>query len=398
MSDIGVRVSPRSKPDLGSGSPSARKIAGYGFRTEKLGFHEGPAMGSQSTRPDVGHSLALAMVASSRAPLLLLDEALSVIAASKSFCRTFEIDPASISNTPIFGLGSGEWDLPRLRSLLNATLSGHGVADSYEMDLNRNSHNPRRLVLNVHKLEYGDGEQVRLLLTISDVTDARISEKLKDDLLRDKTILLQEVQHRVANSLQIIASVLLQSAFTVNSEETRGHLHDAHNRVMSIAAVQRQLALSADREVILQTYLSQLCQSLGASMIRDHKQFSLIVTTDKSVVGADVSVSLGLIVTELVINALKHAFPWATAGRIEVDYRSDGPDWKLSVNDNGVGITSGPDQAKPKAGLGTSIVEALARQLDAEITISDTNPGTGVTIAHTHVAGRVEPSTAKRAV
>src|SRR3546814_8714869 len=78
---------------------------------------------------------------------------------------------------------------------------------------------PRRLVLSAQKLDYGDMEQVRLLLTISDVTDARSSEKLKDDLLREKAILLQELQHRVANSLQIIASVLMQSARRVQPEE-----------------------------------------------------------------------------------------------------------------------------------------------------------------------------------
>ena len=73
-------------------------------------------------------------------------------------------------------------------------------------------------------------------LAVADVTAARAADKLKDDLLREKAILLQEVQHRVANSLQIIASVLLQSARKVQSEETRGHLKDAHNRVMSVAA------------------------------------------------------------------------------------------------------------------------------------------------------------------
>ncbi|MEV5035102.1 sensor histidine kinase, partial [Sphingobium sp. LMC3-1-1.1] len=80
-----------------------------------------------------------------------------------------------------------------------------------EMDL-KGGAAPRRLMLNAQKLDYGDTEQVRLLLTISDVTEARISEKLKDDLLREKAILLKELQHRVANSLQIIASVLMQSA------------------------------------------------------------------------------------------------------------------------------------------------------------------------------------------
>lgn len=335
---------------------------------------------------DVGFSLALAMVASSKAPLLLLDPAFNVIAASTSFCRTFAINPADIPNRTIFALGTGEWDLPRLRSLLSATISTKSEVATYEMDLIRKGHDPRHLVLNAHRLEYADGEQIRLLLTISDVTEARISEKLKDDLMREKTILLQEVQHRVANSLQIIASVLLQSAKRVSSEETRGHLRDAHSRVMSIAALQRQLAVSADREVVLHTYFGQLCQSLGASMIRDQNLCSLIVTADESVVGADVSVSLGLIVTELVINALKHAFTKGSPGKIIVDYRSQGSDWKLTVSDNGVGILNAPGGQKPKAGLGTSIVEALAKQLDAVIEIDDAQPGTLVTIGHTHVA------------
>jgi two-component sensor histidine kinase len=339
-----------------------------------------------SIRPEAGLGLALAMVASSKAPLLLLDDALNVIAASASFCQAFGIDPAGIPNRTIFALGAGEWDLPRLRSLLNATVSGNGEMTAYEIDLMRSGRDPRHLVLNAHKLEYGDGQQVRLLLTISDVTDARISEKLKEDLMREKTVLLQEVQHRVANSLQIIASLLLQSAKKVSSEETRGHLRDAHSRVMSIAALQRQLAMSADREVALQPYFSQLCQSLGASMIRDHDQLQLSVTTDDSVVDAEVSVSLGLIITELVINALKHAFPEGQPGRIAVDYRSDGRDWKLSVTDNGIGILNGAEEEKPKPGLGTSIVEALAGKLDAVIAIADTKPGTHVTVAHAHIA------------
>ena len=76
----------------------------------------------------------------------------------------------------------------------------------------------RCLVINAHKLDYFDADNVRLVLSAADVTDARISDKLKDDLLREKAILLQELQHRVANSLQIIASVLMQSARRVRSE------------------------------------------------------------------------------------------------------------------------------------------------------------------------------------
>ena len=153
------------------------------------------------------------------------------------------------------------------------------------------------------------GESVRLLVAVLDVTDARIAEKLKDDLLKEKAVLLQELQHRVANSLQIIASVLMQSARKVQSEEARSHLHDAHQRVMSVASLQHQLAASHVGDVELRPYFTALCESIGASMIRDHDKLSLDVDVDDSVTNADASVSLGLIVTELVINALKHAFP-----------------------------------------------------------------------------------------
>ena len=331
--------------------------------------------------PEAALSLALAVIASSNAPVLLLDGDLTVVAASASFFRVFQIDPATAADRPLFSLGEGEWDVPRLRSLLKATLSGKADIEVYEMDLERKGRPARHLVLNAQRLDYADDQDnARLVLAVSDVTDARAGEKLKDDLLREKAILLQEIQHRVANSLQIIASVLLQSARRIPSEETRSHLYDAHSRVMSVAAVQQQLAASRLGEVELRPYFTDLCQSIGASMIRDHKQLSLKVSADDSVTSADVSVSLGLIVTELVINALKHAFPGRRNGKIVVDYRSRGPDWTLSVGDNGVGMPADPASAKP--GLGTSIVEALAKQLDARVRVSGANPGTAVSIVH----------------
>jgi hypothetical protein len=136
------------------------------------------------------------------------------------------------------------------------------------------------LILNAQKLDYGDDKNVRLLVAVSDVTDARAAARVKDDLIREKAVLLQELQHRVANSLQIVASVLMQSARRVNSDEARGYLYDAHSRVMSVATVQQQLAASRLGDVALRPYFTDLCHSIGASMIRDHDQLSLKVKAD----------------------------------------------------------------------------------------------------------------------
>jgi len=333
----------------------------------------------------------LAVVVSSNEPLLFMSSDLKVIAASTSFCRAFNIDPATIPGRRLGELGKGEWDLPNLASLLRATASGIAPIEAYEIDLVRPNQATRNLVVNARTLDDGDKERVRLLLAVTDVTAARAEAREKDDLVRDKQILIQEVQHRVANSLQIIASVLMQSARRVHSEEARGHLHNAHHRVMSIAAVQRQLSTSKGGSVELRTYLTQLCESLGASMISDPDRLSITVMVDDSAVEADVSVSLGLIVTELVINALKHAFPDDRGGTITIDYRSSGDDWTLSVTDDGTGMPTGA--AAPKAGLGTGIVEALAKNLRGEIEVSDAAPGTAVTIMHRGARDHQKPLT-----
>lgn len=323
---------------------------------------------------------ALAIVVSSNEPLLFLSEDQKIIAASASFCRAFEIDPATVPGRALSALGNGEWAMPKLASLLKATASGSAEIEAYEIDLKRPNQKTRNLVVNARTLDDGEKDRVRLLLAVTDVTDAREKARLNDDLIREKAILMQEVQHRVANSLQIIASVLMQSARRVQSEEARGHLQNAHHRVMSIAALQRQLSTSKGGNVELRAYFIQLCESLGASMIADPNRLSISVTVDDSTVEADVSVSLGLIMTELVINALKHAFPDQPKGRIVIDYRSTGSDWTLSVADDGIGMLTGSDA--PKAGLGTGIVEALVRNLQGEIQLSDADPGTAVTITH----------------
>jgi two-component sensor histidine kinase len=333
-----------------------------------------------TSHPYVEAASSLAIIAASHEPLLFLDGDLKLIAASASFCRAFDIDPAAVPDRSLSKLGGGEWAFPQLASLLKATASGSAAIDAYEIDLVRSGHDVRNLVLHAHRLEDGDDNHIRLLLAVADLTDLRAAAKQKDDLVREKAILLQEVQHRVANSLQIIASVLMQSARKMQSEEARGHLHDAHHRVMSIAAVQRQLAASSLGEVALGPYFKQLCESLGASMIHDPKRLSITVTVDDSVVKADRSVGLGLIVTELVINALKHAFPAQRHGVIAVDYRSHSGNWALSVQDDGVGMPKGA--SAPKPGLGTGIVEALTNQLGAEITVTDAAPGTAVAIVH----------------
>jgi two-component sensor histidine kinase len=213
-----------------------------------------------------------------------------------------------------------------------------------------------------------------------DVTRRREADHEKDELLQAKEILLQEMQHRVANSLQIIASILLLKARAVQSEETRLHLQDAHQRVMSVATVQQQLHASGLNEKIeIGPYLTKLCASLAASMVGEHRALLIKVQVTSGRAVSSEAVSLGLIVTELVINALKHGFPAGAEGEILVKYDARDSGWRLSVSDNGSGSREAAGEP-PHTGLGTSIVEALAHQLQATVEKSSGPEGTRVTI------------------
>ena len=333
---------------------------------------------------DAALSLTLAVVASSPSPLALLDGELRVVALSDSFLSAFEIDRPTPSDSSFFDLGAGEWNLPQLRVLLAATASEQAAVEAYEIDLRRPHRPVRTLVIHALRLSYLDLDQVRLLVAVSDVTGIRADAAERAEALRHNEVLLQEARHRVANSLQIIASVLLQNARKTASEETRSHLKDAHSRVMSVAALERLLAGTGADAVELHAYLVTLCDSIAASMIADPERLSLSVTGADGLINGRVSVSLGLIVTELVINALKYAFPDGRAGKIVVHFEFHGPNWTLSVSDDGVGMPA--DRALIRTGLGTSIVAALAQQLHAVVEIEPSKPGTRVSVTHTQIA------------
>ena len=327
--------------------------------------------------------LAQAIVDTVREPILVLDAGLRVIAASRSFYAAFKVNPEETQGRLLYTLGDGQWDIPKLRVLLEQIAPKNRSVRDYEVEHDFPDLGQRTMCLNARQVFYGGGADSTILLGIEDVTEQRKTAQRMESLLREKETLLQELEHRIANSLQVIASIILMKARAVESEETRLHLHDAHKRVISIAAVQKQLHPSAGLgRVEMAPYLSRLCDSLATSIIGDTRSISLKVSNTEGSATLREAESLGLITTELIMNACKHAFPREkTDARIIVAFEVDGTNWKLTVNDNGIGKIDGVF-AQPKTGLGTGIVKALAQQLDAIVeTIAD-HHGTSITITH----------------
>jgi two-component sensor histidine kinase len=335
--------------------------------------------------------LAQAIVNTIPEPFLVLDDSFHVLAASRSFYETFKVDPEQTRGCLLYALGDGQWDIPALRVLLETIIPEKAAMDGFEVEHDFPGIGPRTMLLNARKVLYDDSPNTTILLAFSDVTIRRAVEREKQDLLerteellRQKQVLLQEMEHRVANSLSIIASILMLKARAVTSEETRQHLHDAHQRVMSVAEVQLQLHASQGIDRIdVGTYLSKLCGALASSMITDQHPIAVQVRADEGTVDSAKAVSLGLIVTELVINAIKYAFPSNKAdAQILVTYEVDKSDWKLIISDNGVGKEA--DEAPRTAGgLGTTIVKALAQQLGASVESQTNDAGLKVSITAT---------------
>jgi two-component sensor histidine kinase len=364
--------------------PGARGLVGHFPAPWRRGdLMQEEALRDRFTAISDALALAQGIVDTVREPVLVLDKDLRVITASRSFYSGFKVSPSDTQGRLLYALGDGQWDIPKLRVLLEKIIPERGVMEGYEVEHEFPSLGRRTMCLNARQVFYEGGTNTTILLGMEDITDRRNLEREKDELLQQKEVLLEELQHRVANSLQIIASILLMKAKTVQSEETRLHLRDAHKRVMSIAAVQKQVHVSgANGSIEVRPYLARLCETLAISMIGDSRPISLRVVGEGGYATSRQAESLGLIVTELVMNALKHAFPDEKAeGRITVAYDMVGTNWELSVSDNGIGKPDGVF-AQGKSGLGTGIVKALSHQLEAQFATVAGPEGTTVSITH----------------
>lgn len=336
-------------------------------------------------------ALALAIVNTVHEPLVVLDANLRVIAASRSFYDTFRVDPEHTHGCALYELGDGQWDIPALRMLLETIIPQRVAMDDFQVEHDFPNLGQRTMLLNARMVVYETTPDRTILLAFTDITARRLIERERAELLaqtevllRQNRVLLQEMEHRVSNSLQIIASILLLKAKAVSSPESREHLRDAHARVMSVAAVQSHLHATDGIEMIeVGPYLTKLCGSLATSMIGGAQPPHLEVVADKGQIGSAEAVSLGLIVTELVINSLKYAFPVPRSdAEVVVTYESQGKDWRLSVADNGIGKPAN-SSAPTHRGLGTVIVAALVKQLNAQMELMPVPTGVGVTITRT---------------
>src|SRR6478736_8825265 len=134
-------------------------------------------------------ALAQGIVDTVREPVLVLDKELRVIAASRSFYSAFKVKPIDTQGRLLYALGDGQWDIPKLRLLLEKIIPEHGVMEDYEVEHEFPDLGHRTMYLNARQVTYKEGAETTILLGIEDVTERRILEQEKDDLLQQKEVM-----------------------------------------------------------------------------------------------------------------------------------------------------------------------------------------------------------------
>jgi len=330
------------------------------------------------TSNGLSSELASAIVDTLREPIVILNGKLRVIVGNHAFYDKFGVSYEEIHEKEFAQLGAGEWNIPALTSLLLQVIPEKTKIEGYEVIHTFEKLGLRVMILNAESIEM-KGNRQDIFVSITDITHERKALHDKENLMIQKDTLLREMRHRIANSLQLIASIILLKAGTAQSKEGKSMLEDAHDRIVSVATVQRNLDPTGEGSLVpVLDYLTTLCESLARSMIGGRKPITIKVTGSDATVTPDEAINLGLITTELVMNSLKHAFPKGE-GQITVTYESQPNSWKLSIGDDGIGLEA---TSHSEDGLGTSIVESLASQLEAEVTRISTNRGTVVSVSY----------------
>jgi two-component sensor histidine kinase len=221
-----------------------------------------------------------------------------------------------------------------------------------------------------------DDQFFPLLIAALD-TAIRTSRLKKDKERTDKLLvaakeraelMLAEMNHRIANSLSLVSAMIRMQIQAVSGEETKEALAETQSRISAVAELHRSLYTSDDvAEVDLRNYLGSLIASIESGAHRTHDPVTITHAVGNISVSADKAVALGVILTELLTNALKYAYP-ASSGEVRVELWEDGGDVVLATEDRGVGYD--PTAKARGSGLGTKLIKAMTTNLAATLTHS----------------------------
>ena len=311
-----------------------------------------------------------------REGLLVLDPDLTVRFVNRSFCDTFAVALEDTVGRKLYDLGNGQWDIPELRSLIETILPERATIEAFELDRVFPSIGRRVMLLNARKVSRAGNHTKQVLVAIEDVTEQRRLEREHAAAHERIAVLLQELGHRIKNSLQIIAAMVSLEARNHKSGQGKAALERVSHRIAALGRLYSMLGESnAVEEVDAASYLEALCRDLIESVQKENgTSIALKIDIENEPLSFDRAIPLGLIVNELVTNAVKYAFPSETRGTVVVTLKRVPGELRLTVADDG----QGADPRRADSGLGGRLVDIFARQLGGQIERESGNTGTSV--------------------
>lgn len=257
----------------------------------------------------------------------------------------------------------------RLCEALAAAAAGEPI--SYDGQLRAADGDLRNVIVTVLPLSPRHGRTAGVLAAIVDVTVWKEREAMLHRQIAGKDLLIRETDHRVKNALQRVASLLDLQARQVTDDAARAHLQDAGNRIRAIGAVHAHLQRATTLGVV---QIGPFLEDLVAALQRWANGVPIAVNVDDGPFAADRASSLGLVINELLANAVAHAYP-SDAGAVRIGFKRRGGGWRLTVEDDGVGLPADFDLNQPDR-LGMRLVVGLAAQLGGTVSAERTSPGT----------------------
>jgi chemotaxis protein methyltransferase CheR len=318
----------------------------------------------------------LDLVETIREGLLVLEPDLTIRFANRAFCDKFSVMPEHTVGRKLYELGNKEWDIPKLRIALETIISGEKTFEDFEVEQFFPSIGRRVMCLNARKVYRPGNMRQQILLAIEDVTERARLEREHAAAHERIGILMQELTHRVKNSLQFIASMVMIEARSQMSSEGKAALERVANRITALGQLYSKLSKTDTVEAVdAANYLNELCHDLIASINKEGNT-SIVLKTDieNEILPTDRAISIGLIVNELVTNAVKYAFPTEAKGTVMVTLKRVPGELRLTVADDGQGL----DPQRADSGLGGRLVDGFARQLGGQIERKSGSQGTTV--------------------
>lgn len=212
-----------------------------------------------------------------------------------------------------------------------------------------------------------------ILLIANDITESKKAEKEIKSSLKEKENLLREIHHRVKNNMQIISSLLNLQTKYVNDAEAINVLQESQNRVKSMAMIHEKIYQSNDLEEInFADYIQSLISNLFYTYNIDKNLVKSTFKIENITLNMETAVPCGLIISELISNSLKYAFPNKMHGDITVSLKSIEDTYELMIKDNGIGLPEGLDLNNLES-LGLLLVKVLTEQIEGELIINSEN-------------------------